>query len=136
MSFEKDLSPEKQGDNEASEPDEEQRLGKVQSPVGEPNEELTLFEREKKTTTTAKIGDIIRPGQPREDWRANNEPTGAILTGRKEDSGITASTKTSSAPSSGESGQAFEPTQAETEGTPSSRPAQEAGTSSGSSMPG
>ena len=136
LSFEKDLSPGKQGENEAGEPDEEQRLGKIQSPEGASNEELTFFEREKKPTPTAKSGEITRPGQPKEDWRAENDPSGAKPPGRKENSGIPASTKTSSAPSSGKSGQAFEPTQAETEGTPSSRPAQEAGTSSGSSRPG
>ena len=135
LSFKKDLSPGKQGEIDASGSDEERRLEKVQSPDRGSNDELTFFEREKETTTTAKSGYIIGLGPPKEERPTNDDSSGSKLTGRKEDSGITTSTKTSSAPSSGKNGQASEPTQAEREGTPSSRPAQEAGTISGSSMP-
>ena len=127
LSFEKDLSPGKQGENEAVDPDKGQRLGTIQPPEGASNRELTFFEREKIPNPTA---------TSEETTRAVKEPAGAKPPGRKENIGMPTPTKTSSTPGSGESGRASEPTQAETEGTPSSRPAQEAGTSSGSSRPG
>ena len=119
LSFEQDLSPGKQGENKAADPGEEQRSAS--------NTGLTFFEREKTSNPTA---------TSEETTRAVKEPAGVKPPGRKENIGMPTPTKTSSAPSSGKSGQAPEPTQAETEGTPSSRLAQEAGTSSGSSRPG
>ena len=119
LSFEPDLSPGKQKENEAADPGDEKRTI--------PYTPLIFFEREKTPNPTA---------TSEEKARAAEEPAGVKPPGRKENVGIPTPTKTSSAPSSGKSGQANEPARAETEGTPSPQPAQEAGTSSGSSRPG
>ena len=65
LSFEKDLSPEKQGENEAVDP----------PPEGASNRELTFFEREKIPNPTA---------TSEETTRAVKEPAGAKPPGRKE----------------------------------------------------
>ena len=101
LSFEKDLSPGKQGKNEADKPDEEQRLGTIQSPEEASNRELTFFEGEKIPNPTA---------TSKETTRAVKEPAGANPPGRKENIGMSTPTKTISAPSSGEGGQAPKPT--------------------------
>ena len=98
--------------------------------------ELSPKKRGNNNEPPAESGETSGSGTPLTERSAKKGLPAEKLTGRKEDGGNTTPSMMSSAPGGGEIGQALEPTQEETEGTPSSWPAQEAGMSSSSSMSG